>query len=495
MRPTTLRALAGSALLSLAAQPADATYAHSHLHSRHSGNHTHDHDHDSQELLKRGKLVNRSGECAFPEDAGLVIVTPDSMNRGWAMSPDQECTADSFCPYACPPGQLMNQWKPGSTYKYPDSMAGGLYCDKFGKITKPFPSEDYCVDGIGNVHAVNNCGGTVAVCQTVLPGNEAMLIPTRVDSRATIAVPGTSYWDSTASHFYVNPPGYTTEEACVWGDGIDAIGNWAAYVVGANQDASGNTFVKLGYNPIYTDAYPGVKPTFGLKIECDGTCVGLPCSIDPGTDAFGAVNSEESATGAGGADFCVVTVTSGSARIVIFNTDGSTGESLSSQSSSAASEPDPTPQQADPTTSSLKAVVVVGLHAEATSSTGSSTTPTQSSTPTTSSSDKESTTKHVETTTEPATTATPTSSRYPSTSLKSYSAQSSAVHGGIFHETDDTVNGTTSSDSATVTSSADLTDSTAANLTGTSSSKSNASKDQAAFAGLVVAIVAAACLY
>jgi hypothetical protein len=36
-------------------------------------------------------------------------------------------------------------------------------------------------------------------CQTVLPGNEAMLIPTLVESVSTIAVPDTSYWGKTAA--------------------------------------------------------------------------------------------------------------------------------------------------------------------------------------------------------------------------------------------------------------------------------------------------------
>ncbi|CAN8102398.1 unnamed protein product [Discula destructiva] len=501
MRPATLKALAGSVLLSLAAEPVAATLGHRHLHTRHSGNHTH--GHKSEELVKRGKLVNRAGQCAFPEDEGLVTITPDCSNHGWALSPDQECVADSFCPYACPPGKLMTQWKPGSTYVYPDSMAGGLYCDENGKITKPFPSKEYCVDGIGNVEVVNNCGGVMAVCQTVLPGNEAMIIPTSVDSSAVIAVPDTSYWDSTASHFYVNPPGYTTDEACIWGDGTKPIGNWAAYVIGANQDATGDTYVKLGYNPIYTDAYPGVKPTFGLKVECDGTCVGLPCIIDPGTDAFGVVESQEAATGAGGADFCVVTVTSGSAKIIAFNTDGSTGDSSSSSSSSStASEPEPEPEaatpKAEPTTS--KAVIVVDLHAETTTS--STSTSTSSSPPPTSTIDSatispssiESKPTHIPTsTTKASTTAYPTSSHGSSTALRPSSTRS-AGYGGIFQESDGATNDTSSSGSTTVKPSGDSADSSAA-APATTSSKSNASKDQAAFAGLVVAIVAAACLY
>ena len=42
-------------------------------------------------------------------------------------------------------------------------------------------------------------GGGVAFCQTVLPGNEAMLIPTLVQGTTTLAVPGTSYWCGTAA--------------------------------------------------------------------------------------------------------------------------------------------------------------------------------------------------------------------------------------------------------------------------------------------------------
>lgn len=494
MRPTTIGALAGSTLLSLIAQPVAATSGHRHLHIKHSENHTH--RQDSLPLAKRGKLVNRAGQCAFPDDEGLVTITPSKLNHGWAMSPDQECIADSYCPFACPPGQLMNQWEPGSSYVYPSSMAGGLYCDKNGKITKPFPNEPYCVDGIGNVEAVNNCGDHVAVCQTVLPGNEAMLIPTSVSSNAIIAVPGTSYWDATASHFYVNPPGYSTDEACIWGDGTLPIGNWAAYVIGANQDATGNTYVKLGYNPIYTDAYAGVKPTFGLKIECDGDCVGLPCVIDPGTDSFGVVESLQSATGAGGADFCVVTVTSGSARIVIFNTDGSTGDSSAEEpvSSSADPEPEPEPTTAAEPTTSKEPVVVVGFHAEATTSSTSTTSSTTHSTTTTPSSSTEDTTTPSHEATTSKGSSTPSTSKHRSSTTFHPTTTKPAGHGGIFQESDVSTNSTTSSGSDT-TPTADPAGSTTAAPAATTSSKSNASKDQAAFAGLVVAIVAAACLY
>lgn len=68
-------------------------------------------------------IEKRKEKCKFPTDAGLVAVTPGSKNAGWAMSPDQPCKPDSYCPYACPPGQLMAQWDPEATeYSYPQSQ-------------------------------------------------------------------------------------------------------------------------------------------------------------------------------------------------------------------------------------------------------------------------------------------------------------------------------------------------------------------------------------
>ena len=71
---------------------------------------------------------------------------------------------------------------------------GGLYCDSNGQISKPFPDKPYCQSTATNIGAVNNAGGVVSFCQTVLPGNEAMLIPTEVNDYATLVVPGTDYW-------------------------------------------------------------------------------------------------------------------------------------------------------------------------------------------------------------------------------------------------------------------------------------------------------------
>lgn len=520
MRPAALRAAVGSALLGLAVHPSFASLGHRRTHQHYNSNHTHHiyHGHgvdEDVELLRpRGRLVNRSGQCAFPEgESGLVTITPSSMNRGWAMSPDQECTAGSYCPFACESGMVMNQWKKGTTYQYPESMDGGLYCDEHGTINKPFPDEPYCVEGVGSVNAVNNCGHEVAFCQTVLPGNEAMLIPTSVSGSAVLSVPGPSYWDSTASHFYINPPGYSTEEACVWGTGSEPIGNWSPYVAGANQDSAGNTYVKIGYNPIYTGSFDGVKPSFGLKVECDGNCNGLPCSIDPSSEDFGVVFSAESATGAGGADFCVVTVPEGgTANIVVFSIEGSTEESSSSSpakpaTTSKAQAPKSSTSahtsSAKKTTTSEEPRVMIAAQ---TTTTSSSSTSTKSSLSTTTPPISTTTTSSSTTTTSGSSSSSSSSSSTTTTSHhSSITSSSTSSPGGIFHESGITsitraFAGSSAGSSAFTTPSAELADVTSAAqpaAAATSSKSDAASPDQgrAAFAGLAIAFAAAAMLY
>lgn len=264
-----------------------------------------------------------SQTCEFPSDKGLVPVTSGSSNGGWAMSPDQKCTGGSYCPYACPSGKLMAQWdKSATSYSYPKSMNGGLYCNKDGKLSKPMEDKDYCVDGEGTLKAKNNAGSDVAFCQTVLPGNEAMLIPTKVGqgSDEELAVPGPDYWDGTAAHYYVNPPGVSTDDACTWGTKDKSQGNWAPYVAGANMDNNGNTYVKIGWNPKYVEDFSGKTPNFGIRVTCDnkGDCDGLDCEINP---KHGSNKASGSSTGnQQGAAYCIVTAKNkASAKIEVFS--------------------------------------------------------------------------------------------------------------------------------------------------------------------------------
>lgn len=93
---------------------------HRHLH--HKGRAVSAIEKGSTPLLEEPQLEKRTGQCQFPDDAGLVSV-PGSSNGGWAMSPDQCCEPGGYCPYACPPGQISMQWDPKATsYSYPQSM-------------------------------------------------------------------------------------------------------------------------------------------------------------------------------------------------------------------------------------------------------------------------------------------------------------------------------------------------------------------------------------
>lgn len=257
--------------------------------------------------------------CSFPNYDGMVAVfnTKVSNSEGWAQ--DDPCKAGSYCQYACEPGYLMGQWNPKvTTYSYPGSQDGGLYCDSNGSLSKPISSSDYCVKGKGTAKAVNKADSNVAFCQTVLPGNEAMLIPTEVSGGGEndLAVPGTDYWASTASHFYINPPGVSTEEGCVWGSTSNPYGNWAPYVAGFNMDDSGNTYAKIGWNPVYfedSSPFKNTKPSYGIRLKCDDSskCNGGTCEINPSTYGLNKMsNSQQSDSD--GAAWCVVTATGNS---------------------------------------------------------------------------------------------------------------------------------------------------------------------------------------
>ncbi|KAI1197529.1 beta-glucosidase-domain-containing protein [Nemania serpens] len=504
MKTTTLQAAIGSAILLLATQPCYAGSQHLHHHQHRQIHHQHQHHHrhtnkrenynsnnatvnPRYDSHRPEKLQARGGaKCEFPTTKGLFAVTPNAMNGGWALAPDQECVDGTWCPIACPSGQVMAQWKPGTTYVYPESTCGGIYCNN-GEIEVPFEGKPWCVDGAGTVDAVNKAGGVVSFCQTVLPGYEDMIIPTDVYDSAALAVPEPSYWDSTASHFYINAPGVTSDEGCHWGDDTKPIGNWAPYVAGANVDGSGNTFVKLGLNPVWQDsALFSTKPTFGLKIECDGDCNGLPCEIDGG-----GVVSNNKATGAGGADFCVVTVTKGGkASIIVYNLDGSDGgEGDGGDESTSSSEPTSSSTSTEtPTPTTTSTTTTTTTTTPATTSTSTSTSvPSTTSTP-------------VSTSTDVPTTSSSSSSRTIS-SYPVYPSPTSAAHflGAVYHQNKtSTANNSQSDSAATSTLPAD---STTAGESGSetesspaeSSQSENAGRrqDGAAVAGLIVAFVAA----
>lgn len=124
------------------------------------------------------------------------------------------------------------------------------------------------------------------------------------------------------------------------------MGNWAAYTAGANTDSTGNTFVKIGWNPVYMESnvlFRKTRPDYGIEIECEGgNCNGLPCKIDPAVNDVNEVSgSSTDDVGTGG--FCVVTVPKGeTARIVIFDGSGGSGGSSDDDEEESTSTAEPT---------------------------------------------------------------------------------------------------------------------------------------------------------
>jgi hypothetical protein len=109
------------AAITILALPIEAKHDHSINHLNVLGRR---HSHKRARTSSRAVVERQdAGPCAFPMDAGLVPVTMGAENKGWAMSPNQKCVPDSFCPYACPPGQVMAQWNPEvKSYPNPKSM-------------------------------------------------------------------------------------------------------------------------------------------------------------------------------------------------------------------------------------------------------------------------------------------------------------------------------------------------------------------------------------
>ncbi|KAK6503647.1 hypothetical protein TWF481_008653 [Arthrobotrys musiformis] len=421
----------------------------------------HTHHHHRKHVSPRTKNVEpvaapvqkRSGQsCKFPDKNKMVAVASSQMNGGWALPPDQPCQPGMYCPYACPPGYLMGQWDPDAvTYTYPQSMNGGLLCDNDGEVSIPFPEKEFCYPGAGTFLANNLLSEPVAICQTVLPGREDMLIPTLVQSNgfATLAVPGPEYWCATAAHYYINPPGVSVEEGCIWGSTAHPRGNWAPYVAGANIDDNGNTFTKIGWNPIYlepTTPFRDERPDWGLKIICaeGGQCNGLPCMIDPAIDDVNGVNGDggSSTNGAGGANFCVVTAPKGSKAILVTFPAGKgdddsaavpVGEVDITTSDPGTTTPDPT------TTTSEEGTTTTSEELTTTDEPPTTTTseePTSTSTPptSTSTSSTESSTSIPTTTSESSTSISESSTEAStSTSVESSTSTTSVVLSYVAH--------------------------------------------------------------
>ncbi|KAI0385859.1 SUN-domain-containing protein [Hypomontagnella monticulosa] len=193
-----------------------------------------------------------------------------------------------FYSYACPEGYVKSQWPKaqGATLQ----SVGGLLCNDDGylELTRP-EFKTLCEPGIGGVSIKNSMQKNVAVCRTDYPGSESMTIP--VDSQpgttralANIASADYYHWDGkpTTLQYYINQPGVSIEDGCVWDCATDhdECGNWAPTILGVGKAADGNTYISLFPNVPTSSA----KPKMNINITGD---VSIQCYFQNGKYAVG----------------------------------------------------------------------------------------------------------------------------------------------------------------------------------------------------------------
>ncbi|PYH92208.1 SUN domain protein [Aspergillus ellipticus CBS 707.79] len=218
------------------------------------------------------------------------------------------CVSGAMCSYACPAGYQKSQWPSaqGST----GQSVGGIEC-KNGKLhlTNTALSKKLCIEGVGGVYVKNSITEDVAVCRTDYPGTESETIPLALSANSEtkpLTCPnGETYykWENktTSAQYYVNPKGVSTETGCQWGNGSEAIGNWAPINLGVG--ASDGTWLSIFQNsPTTTE-----KLDFNVKIEGDN--LSGSCKYEDGT-----FYSESGSNDSG----CTVEVLSGDATYVFY---------------------------------------------------------------------------------------------------------------------------------------------------------------------------------
>ncbi|CAI7646856.1 unnamed protein product [Penicillium glandicola] len=222
-----------------------------------------------------------------------------------------ECHAGAMCSYACPPGYQKSQWP--TTQGSTGQSVGGLHCKIDGKLY--LTNSNYnqlCIAGVGGVHVKNELSSQVAVCRTDYPGTESETVPLQASAGGThdLTCPdGDDYyqWEGkvTSAQYYVNPKGVSTEDGCQWGDGTEAIGNWAPINLGVGYTSSGK-FLSIFPNT------PTTTETLDFNIKLVGDDLSDECYYEDGTfyDSNGAISGNSG---------CTVGVTSGTAYYVFYD--------------------------------------------------------------------------------------------------------------------------------------------------------------------------------
>ncbi|KAI5861818.1 SUN-domain-containing protein [Durotheca rogersii] len=242
----------------------------------------------------------------FPSDYGAVALpwlglggwsglqfTPDYKLGDLAISFIETGVAgmaqkSGFYSYACPEGYVKTQWPAaqGATLQ----SVGGLLCNADGYLELSRPSyKKLCEPGVSGITIQNDMKKNVAICRTDYPGSESMVIPVDAQpgsTRALANVQSAQYykWDGkdTTLQYYVNQPGVSVEDGCVWDcdQDHDECGNWAPTIIGVGEAADGNTYISIFPNKPTSVA----KPRMNIEILGD---VSIPCYFKNGEYAIG----------------------------------------------------------------------------------------------------------------------------------------------------------------------------------------------------------------
>ncbi|PVH94418.1 glycoside hydrolase family 132 protein [Periconia macrospinosa] len=202
------------------------------------------------------------------------------------------CKPGMFCSYACPNPYLKNSFpkKQGKT----GQSVGGLYCNENGKLEMADGSIGKTLCGRGTtrmkIKVENKLSQSVSICRTDYPGTESETIPFTLQpgESGELASPDQKtyyFWEGkpTSAQYYINKKGVPEKEACTWGTGAKAVGNWAPTNFGTSwDDINMNAgFAGLSQNK---PTNPDDRLDFSISFKGDG--VQNPCRFKKSTGEY-----------------------------------------------------------------------------------------------------------------------------------------------------------------------------------------------------------------
>ncbi|KAF2644075.1 SUN-domain-containing protein [Massarina eburnea CBS 473.64] len=202
------------------------------------------------------------------------------------------CTPGSFCSYACPNPYLKMSFpkKQGKT----GQSVGGLYCNKDGKLEMADGALGKTLCGKGSSHfkvkVENKLTKPVSICRTDYPGTESETVPLTIKPGQTgeLANPDQSayyFWGekATSAQYYINKQGVSESEACTWGNGADAVGNWAPANFGTSWD---DLNMNIGFSGLSQNKPTNPNDRLDFDVTFTGDGVSNPCKFKKSTGEY-----------------------------------------------------------------------------------------------------------------------------------------------------------------------------------------------------------------